>query len=186
MKLFSEEMKILALIFSLLALTNLAMSQEEKKDPATIMRELRLMMLKSDPVEAGLTKEKVGGNAFGVVMDMPIGGGHTATITSFVTGDASLYTTSTFGVMGGVGHEPVRREAREFVREAERYLEDGILVTDFTYPDSETVFFYILTFDGVYRVEAKMKDIEGSKTRLRNLYGAGQKVLTQIRLTTQK
>jgi hypothetical protein len=183
----AKEMKLRTLAFSLLLLTNLAMSQEEeKKDPATIMRELRIMMLTSDPKEAGLSKEENGGDAYGIVMDMPIGGEHTASVVSFVTGDASLYTTATFGVMGGVGHESVRKEAKKFVREAEGFLKMATKVEDFPYPDTETVYFYIITFDGVFRAESNMSDIEEGKTPLRRLFGAGQDVLTQLRLTTQK
>lgn len=182
-----NEMKLRILAIALLLLTNLAMSQEEEeKAPATIMRGLRIMMLTSDPKEAGLSKEENGGDAFGIVMDMPIGGDHTASVVSFITGDASLYTTATFGVMGGVGHEPVRREAKEFVREAEGFLKMATKVEEFPYPDSETVYFYIITFDGVFRAESSMSDIENGKTSLRRLFGAGQDVLTQLRLTTQK
>lgn len=159
---------------------------QEKKDPTTIMSELRIMMLTSDPKEAGLTREENSGNAYGIVMDMPIGEGQTASVLSFVTGDASLYTTSTFGIMGGVGHESVRKEARKFVREAEGFLNVGTKVEEFPYPDTETVYFYIITFDGVFRVESSISDIENGKTSLRHLFEAGQNVLTQLRLITQK
>jgi len=43
-----------------------------------------------------------------VLMDWPLGE-HTATVLASAGGDASLYTTSTFGLLGGIGHASVRK-----------------------------------------------------------------------------
>src|SRR5258708_20748895 len=68
---------------------------------ADAMRGLRPMMLTTPASKAGIQPTERFPKVFGIVMDMPISGGHTATVVSMCDGHASLYTTSTFGVLGG-------------------------------------------------------------------------------------
>src|SRR4051812_13959225 len=75
---------------------------------ADAMRGLRTMMLTTPASKAGIQPSQTFPKVFGIVMDMSVSGGHTATVVSMCDGHASLYTTSTFGVLGGIGHESVR------------------------------------------------------------------------------
>ncbi len=47
---------------------------------------------------------------YGVLLEFPVGDA-TATVVAMCDGNASLYTTSTFGVIGGFAHESVREAA---------------------------------------------------------------------------
>jgi hypothetical protein len=85
---------------------------------AEIMREMRLVILRREGpaiFQPSLEFPRV----YGVLMDWPI---HNAivTVVSFASGDASIYTTGTFGIIGGIGHEKVRVAAKLFVNLAER------------------------------------------------------------------
>ena len=69
------------------------------------------MMLTTSPQEIGVKPTKEFRRVYGILMDWPIGE-QIATVFSSSTGAASLYTTSTFGIIGGEGHETVRAAAR--------------------------------------------------------------------------
>src|SRR6186997_3038858 len=76
---------------------------------AEIMKGLRTMMLTTPAAEAGFEPTESFPKVFGVVMDIAMSGGLTATVVSMYDGHASLYTTSTFGVLGGgIADEQVR------------------------------------------------------------------------------
>src|SRR5947208_16778437 len=76
-------------------------------------------------------------------------GKQTATVFSSSTGAASLYTTSTFGIIGGEGHETVRTAAIRFIRAADRLFDSATPTTEYPYPAADRVRFYLLTFEGV-------------------------------------
>src|SRR5690348_12168391 len=73
---------------------------------------------------------------YGVLTEWDIDG-VTATVMSMRDGTASLYTTSTFGIIGGQGHESVRRAAVRYVKTAEQFAKAGKPVTEFAYPKSD-------------------------------------------------
>ena len=62
------------------------------------------MMLTTPPVRTGEKPTKEFPRVYGILMDWPVGE-QTATVFSSSSGAASLYTTSTFGIIGGEGHE---------------------------------------------------------------------------------
>src|SRR5690349_4680714 len=80
-------------------------------------RGLRQMMLSTPAAKFGVAPTAEFPRVYGVLMDWPIGD-QTATVFSTSSGAASLYTTSTFGIIGGEGHEAVRAAAMRFVRAA--------------------------------------------------------------------
>lgn len=122
---------------------------------------------------------------FGVLMDFPIGE-NTATILSTSAGAASLYTSSTFGIIGGEGHEAVRKAAIKFVRAADGLYDESKPTSDFSYAKGERVRFYLLTFGGVRMVETDLRSIENGKSRYGEHFSLGQEVLAQLRLMTEE
>lgn len=58
-------------------------------------------------------------------MDWPLGT-NIISVYGSSSGDASIYTTSTFGVIGGIGHEAVRNAAHQFVKVAETHYDDAV------------------------------------------------------------
>ena len=68
-------------------------------------------MLTTPPARTGGKPTEAFPRVYGILMDWPISG-QTATVFSTSSGAASLYTTSTFGIIGGEGHESVRPPRR--------------------------------------------------------------------------
>ena len=143
-------------------------------------------MLTTPPEKTGSKPTKEFPRIYGILLDWPIGDDQTATVFSTSTGAASLYTTSTFGVIGGEGHETVRAAAMKFVRAADNYFDASTPTTDYPYPRADRVRFYFLTFDGVRVIDTDLTAIENRTSKYAQLFGLGQGVLTELRLITQK
>lgn len=177
-------MKLLRTLFAGLASTAALKASDAKpeKSPAAAMQEMRSAWLTRIPEK---TEYKDQDEVVAVLMDWPLGE-YTATVLASSGGDASLYTTSTFGIIGGIGHERVRKAAAEFVGCAQHFLSLAIPTITFPYPDSQTLRFYMVTPSGVRTVSFSMADIEKEKSPARALFAYGQQLLTELRLTTEK
>ena len=150
------------------------------------MRELRTMLLTTPALKAGIQPTERFPKVFGIVMDMPVSGGHTATVVSMCDGHASLYTTSTFGVLGGIGHESVRTASTNFVAAAQAHFDDATATTEFPYPVADHVRFYLLGFDGVRVIDTEIASVERRSDKCSAMWSAGQQVLTELRLITER
>jgi hypothetical protein len=157
-----------------------------QKSGAELMRELRLKILSSSPSEMGLKPTPDYPRVSTVLMDWPLGT-NIISVYGACSGDASIYTTSTFGVIGGIGHENVRGAAHQFVKIAETYYNDAVPTKDFPYPKLGHIFFYLVCFDGVRMIDSDDKFI---RENLRNenagkfidLYNQGQRLIGELRL----
>jgi hypothetical protein len=158
-------------------------AKHSNKDPADAGKELRRMMLRMPPQDLGISPTKEFPSVYGVLMDWPIGE-QTATIFSACTGSASLYTTSTFGIIGGEGHASVRAASAAFVKAAGRFYESAASTSDYPYPAADKVRFYLLTFHGVRVIETDVSSVTRGAGPYAELFGLGQAVMTQLRLST--
>ena len=150
------------------------------------MKGLRTMMLTTPASKAGIQPTERFPKVFGIVMDLPVSGGHTASVVSMCDGHASLYTTSTFGVLGGIGHESVRAASTNFVAAAQSHYDDATPTAEFPYPVADHVRFYLLGFDGVRVIDTEISSVERRSDKCSAMWAAGQQVLTELRLLTQK
>jgi hypothetical protein len=155
------------------------------RNPAEAGRELRQMMLTTTPEKLAQKPTAEFPRVYGVLMDWPIDD-QTATIFASATGAASLYTTSTFNVIGGEKHEAVRSAAIEFVRAADSLVGASRPAANFPYPSADRVRFYLLTFDGVRLVETDRASLEDGTNEHAVLFRLGQAVLSQLRLVVEK
>jgi hypothetical protein len=144
-----------------------------------------MMMLSTSPEKTGEKPTKEFPRIYGILMDWPVGE-QTATVFSTSTGAASLYTTSTFGIIGGEGHETVWTAAMSFVRAADRFFDASTPVTEYPYPIAGRVRFYFLTFGGVRVIDTDLASITSRTSKYAELFGLGQAVLTELRLVTEK
>lgn len=124
-------------------------------DAAATMRALRMQTLTTPASELGVEKSFEFPSVYGVLLEFAIGE-DTATIVSLSDGNASLYTTSTFGVVGGFAHDNVRTAAIAFVKAAGEICDDAKPTTDYPYPNSNRVHFYLLTHSGVCVIDTDM------------------------------
>ena len=160
-------------------------NEPSKRNPAEMMREMRLKQLTMQPTESGLKPTPEFPRLSGVLMDWPIEAG-TITVVARTTGDASLYTTGTFGVIGGIGHEKVRSAAKSCVKVAEKHYEDARPTTEYGYPKPGRIRFYLVCFDGVRVIEADEAALKSGKDKCSDLWTEGQRVVTELRLTTRE
>jgi hypothetical protein len=156
-----------------------------EKQNSDAMRGLREMMLTSPAAKLGIQRSDDFPRTYGVLMDWPIGNERIATVVGLCDGNASLYTTSTFGVIGGVGHESVRKAAAGFVKVADKFYTDSVPTSDYPYPKNDRVKFYLVTFDGVRVIDADLNSISNGNDKISELFNAGQQLIAQLRTIVQ-
>jgi hypothetical protein len=161
-----------------------ASAADPEENPADAGRALRHMMLTTTPAKTGQKPTEEFPRIYGILMDWSIGE-QIATVFATSTGAASLYTTSTFGIIGGEGHEAVRAAARRFVGAAERFFDGSTPTTEYPYPTGGRVRFYLLTFEGVRVIDTDLDAITSGDSRYAELFGLGQSVLTELRLISE-
>jgi hypothetical protein len=186
--LFRHTMRSYLPIILLVAVCLTARSQTNeppKKSPAEVMRELRLRMLTSSPSDWGLKPTAEYPRVYGVLMDWPIDPG-TVSVVSLSTGDASIYTTGSFGVIGGIAHKSVRKAAQNFVKDAENHYAESTPTTEYPYPQPGRIRFYLVCYDGVRMIDADLETARSGADKCSDLYGAGQAVITELRLISDK
>jgi hypothetical protein len=155
------------------------------RNPTELMAEYRLRMLTSTPAQFGIAPSVEHRVVYGVVMDWPLNEEVVATIVAFSDGNASLYTTSSFGIVGGFAHESVQQAAKSLVTNAEAFYDSGLPVEEFSYPRPDRVLFYILGFGGVRMVAGDLDAILSGADPLSELFALAQGVLTALRLITE-
>jgi hypothetical protein len=143
-------------------------------------RGLRLTMLTTPPEKTGSKPTQDFPRVYGILMDWPIDE-DTATVFATSAGTASLYTTSTFGIIGGEAHESVRIAAMRFVRAADRLFDASTPTTTYEYPARDRVRFYLLTFEGVRVVETDLAFLVNDTSQYAEFFNLGQAVLTELR-----
>lgn len=122
---------------------------------------------------------------YGIAMDWNMGDA-IVTVFSFTTGDASVYISTGQIFMGGYAHETVINSAKEFVKIGGKYFSKATR-TDRIEPTNESkVDFYLLTISGKYYIEEELSLLENGKSELSELFKAGNKVITEYRLITDK
>jgi hypothetical protein len=152
---------------------------------ADSMRELRLRALSTPAKEFGIAPTNEFPRTYAVLIDFPIDQ-ITATIVSLSDGSSSLYTTSTFGIIGGGFHEKVKTAATHLIAASDKFFEEAKPTKHFPYPAQGKVRFYLVSFTGVREIETDLSAIESNQSKYASLFWLGQEVLTQLRLATEK
>jgi len=122
---------------------------------------------------------------YGLLVDWNIGD-QTASILAMKDGTASLYTTSSFGIIGGQGNERVRVAAERCARLAGAYYYKARPAKDFPYPGPGQVYFYLLTFEGVRLCIADERMLKKGKDPYSPLFDAAQAVLMELRRSAER
>ncbi|MBN8740945.1 MAG: hypothetical protein J0H86_15690 [Xanthomonadaceae bacterium] len=173
-------------VLSLTALPLAAASAAEPPSAPSLGPELREQFLVTSAADAGISPSARFPSVYGVSMDFFVDE-NVATVIALSDGSASVYTTSSFGIIGGIGHAAVRKAARRFVTVAARYADAAVPISTHPYPAAGKVRFYFLTYDGLRSVETDAEPIvEGDSSPFIPLYGAGQDVLTELLRTRPK
>lgn len=165
----------------LICISVMSAGQEANKDPKDLGRGLRNMFLTTSAEQVGIQRSKEWPRVWGVAVDWPIGE-HIATIVSLADGSASVYTTGTFGIIGGIGDDTVRTAAKKVIKQAERHFDDSTPTHDFSYPTHDRVRFFFTTFSGVRVIDADWASLSDRHSKYFELFDAAQDVLTQLRM----
>lgn len=152
--------------------------------PADAGRALRLMALTTPAAKIGLRPDEDYPKVYGVLVDLNIEE-HTASILALRDGTASLYTTSTFGILGGQGHASVRKAAEAAVRVAAQSYDKGAPTTDFPYPGKGKVHLFVLGYEGVRLCVADEAALAAGTDPMLPVFDAAQGVMTELRSTTE-
>jgi len=176
--------RFLAFVCASAAIAHGEQNPSKAVSQADAMRALRLQWLSEKPkLEAD---DRGGRKIYAALMDWPIGRDHTATVLSSSFGDASLYTTSTFGVLGGIGHDSVRKAAAAFISAAEAHIDLTSGTTDFSYASKGEARFFFVTSKGVRSITFPFSEVERVGSPASELFARAQDVVTQLRLITEK
>ena len=158
--------------------------QRQKVDPKNNpYKDLRNLALSATMDQIGVSFHTNQTKIYGVIMDWDLGEG-TATLISFLSGDASLYLSSGGGMIGGSGHQNIKNAAIAFIDEAGSFL-DKTSKTDTTpLPNKNCIKFYFLTNNGIFVGQEQMINIENRSSKWLDLFEEGNKVISEIRIVT--
>ncbi|MGA3057509.1 MAG: hypothetical protein ABSE70_05660 [Candidatus Limnocylindrales bacterium] len=154
-------------------------------DPKDVGKALRKLALTTAPEELAFSPDKEYPTIYGVVTDWRIGQ-ETASILAMKDGAASLYTTATFGIIGGEGHEKVMAAAQRCVRVGHRFVARSVKTSEFPYPEDDQVNFFLLSYEGVRLCKADETAIRQGSDAIRELFDAAQDLLTELRLVYEE
>lgn len=155
------------------------------KKGAEVMRGLREMMLTTPAEKLGIQRSDDFPRTYGALMDWPLGDGNIVSVVGLSDGNASLYTTSTFGVIGGFGHESVRKAAANFVRVADKFYVHSVPTADHAFPIGNRVKFFLVTFDGVRVIEEDFDSVANGRSKFSELFNEAQRLITELRLVAE-
>ena len=145
--------------------------------------DLRNLALNATEEQIGVKLPTDQTKIYGVIMDWDLGEG-TATLISFLSGDASLYLSSGGGIIGAGGHENVKLAVTAFIVKAEKYLNKSIKTETTPLPESNGVKFYFLTNKGKFVGQENMINFENNSSEWLDLFEEGNKLITEIRNST--
>jgi hypothetical protein len=146
---------------------------------------LRHQALHRSRVELGLPKPSEATKPWGVLMETSY---ENASVTIFALsdGNASIYLSTGGGFIGGVGQESVRRAAVNMVRVAATLVSELTPTATFPLPDRGRTTFYVRTEAGMFTGGAADDELGQQRHALAPLFFAGQGVITQYRLLSEK
>ena len=176
----------LVLVFLLVAVAvSLAQNSPSKKTPADVMREIRLKILATPPSQMNRKPTDEYPHVDEIIMDWPIEDS-TISVMASSAGDGSIYTTSNFGVFGGINYQNVRNEAKKFVKLGEKYYSEAAPTKDYPYPQNGHVRFYLICYDGVRVIDAEVNFVSKQNAKYSDLFAEAQRMIGELRQIAQE
>lgn len=164
------------------------MDSQETRERLDLYRDLRNQALNWTPASLKLAPADFADDrTFGALMEFVLRSTDvTATVTSLISGDASLYTSAGFGVIGGFAHERVRAAALNFIDKCDALSYQMDLANEFPGPRKGYVRFYSLTESNVLTIEAREAGLAEDKSAIGQLFLAGHYVIAELRKVASK
>lgn len=162
-------------------ITNQPTEIESDQNPYLGMREMAFSG-KSDKIGIeNIEDDKV----YGLITEMAMNPG-SASVVSFLTGDASLYLSSGGGFIGAGQHEDVRKMVADKVDGFQKYLSSAEKIDKPELPEIGKVNFNFLTNNGIYSVTEYMTNLESGESDLSDLFIEVNEIIEQIRLKSNR
>ncbi len=138
------------------------------------------MLLSTDPGQLGQKKDENLPNCFALVSEF-----HLAvailTLLTVQDGTTSLYMSNGAAIIGGGQHQAVRQFNRKLLLLAQDLVQNGDICSEFPFPNSSEVFFYLVCWDGVRRRQDLESSVRQGKGDLAPLYLTVHELLSAIR-----
>jgi len=145
-----------------------------------VSMELREKVLKMDPRNIGITREKLKHPVWGILMETGFVDGSFSLI-ALADGTTSLAFSDGVGIIGGGDHQSVRNASGYLLSGAQYFYQDAMPTTRFPLPAKGEVKFYLLSFDGVKEYSSLEKDLVNQRDGLSNLFFAAHDVIKELR-----
>jgi hypothetical protein len=141
-------------------------------------------LLRSRPVDVGIQDPPA---VWAIAADISIEE-DVITIVALSDGNASLYTTGEFGIIGGGSHDGIRAAAVRACKLAATELAAATPTLDFAHAKGGGVRFFLLTPSDVRVIvpDADADTLAEGKHRYSELFLAVNAVLTELRLSTER
>jgi hypothetical protein len=133
----------------------------------------------------GLRTKALTSREEGVVMDIGLSGGSSATIVALSSGDASIYLSSGGGYIGGFGHTTISKAAKRAVTLAQKMPPGAMSLHGYPVPEEGKVHFYLLTKKGVTFYTLPEKKLLEGKDAFSELFFAMDAIMTEFRKLDQ-
>lgn len=149
--------------------------------PEAVFAKLRKRAFETTPESLRMAGSLGEDEPYAVVME--IGMSSVVTLACFADGDASLVYQTGGGMVGGIGHESVRKASKEFIslsHKAVPLMAPATIQPLPAVPETGQVQFFALTPKGALSVEMNREDLEEHQ-ELKALYESGQEVVTHMR-----
>jgi hypothetical protein len=162
------------------------MANPNPPQPDPVYLGLRHTLFTADPAGLGLAPSERLPQVWAALMEIDLGGA-VASVVAVADGTTSLYISNGGGVIGTGAYPAVAGATAAFLDAAQAYLRAGWFapVAEPPLPGPDRVRFTVLTYAGPHSVDAVTESLPGGGEPLSALFGAGNDVLTQIRLVQE-
>ena len=158
---------------------------QAKRTPAEMARDLREKALSITPADLNLAPIVARPHVWGVLMETGYEEA-VATVAVFADGSVSLYISSGGGIIGAGEHPMVREAAERLLTITEKYVPEFESASQTPLPKTGRVRFYVRTFTATLTADADEKDLGQHRHKLSGVFHAGQGVITEMRLASEK
>ena len=158
--------------------------QTEKTEEQNPYTDMRKMAFSVTAEQLGLQIPNDSIKVYGIISDLDMGG-VTATIVTYLTGDASIYLSSGGGFIGAGQHESVQKVTKEFVENGHLISFKGKQFENPDLPTNGNAIFYFLSNMGQTRIKVSISKMESGESEYSKLFADLNNVMTEIRIKSE-
>jgi hypothetical protein len=155
--------------------------QTEKTAEQNPYMDMRKMALTVTAEQLGFQIPEDSIKVYGIITDLDMNGG-TATVVTYLTGDASIYLSSGGGFIGAGQHESVKKVTKEFVDNGHLISFKGKQYENTDLPTNGNANFYFLSNARNTKITESIAKMKSGESEFSKLFADLYNVMTEIRL----